>query len=45
VLAYDPDAAVAHLRRAFQQAYRLPELPSPEEMRRIAKPWLMSSRS
>lgn len=27
------------VRRAFQQAYRLPELPSPEEMRRIAEPW------
>ncbi len=27
------------VRRGFQQAYRLPELPSPEEMRRIAEPW------
>jgi DNA-3-methyladenine glycosylase II len=27
------------VRRAFQQAYRLPELPSPEEMARIAEPW------
>ncbi len=27
------------VRRAFEQAYRLPELPSPEEMRRIAEPW------
>jgi 3-methyladenine DNA glycosylase/8-oxoguanine DNA glycosylase len=27
------------VRRAFQQAYRLPELPSPEEMRPIAEPW------
>jgi 3-methyladenine DNA glycosylase/8-oxoguanine DNA glycosylase len=27
------------VRRAFQQAYALPELPSPEEMRRIAEPW------
>jgi 3-methyladenine DNA glycosylase/8-oxoguanine DNA glycosylase len=27
------------VRRAFQQAYALSELPSPEEMRRIAEPW------
>jgi DNA-3-methyladenine glycosylase II len=27
------------VRRAFEQAYRLPDLPSPEEMRRIAEPW------
>jgi 3-methyladenine DNA glycosylase/8-oxoguanine DNA glycosylase len=27
------------VRRAFQQAYGLSELPSPEEMRRIAEPW------
>ncbi len=27
------------VRRAFEQAYRLPDLPSPQEMRRIAEPW------
>lgn len=27
------------VRRAFQQAYEMAELPSPEEMRRIAEPW------
>jgi 3-methyladenine DNA glycosylase/8-oxoguanine DNA glycosylase len=27
------------VRRAFEQAYGLPDLPSPEEMRRIAEPW------
>lgn len=27
------------VRRGFQQIYRLSELPSPEEMRRIAEPW------
>jgi DNA-3-methyladenine glycosylase II len=27
------------VRRAFEQAYGLSDLPSPEEMRRIAEPW------
>ena len=27
------------VRRGFQQAYGLPDKPSPEEMRRIAEPW------
>lgn len=27
------------VRRAIEQAYGLPDLPSPEEMRRIAEPW------
>jgi 3-methyladenine DNA glycosylase/8-oxoguanine DNA glycosylase len=27
------------VRRGFQQTYGLPELPSPEEMQRIAEPW------
>ena len=27
------------VRRGFQQAYELPGLPTPEEMRRIAEPW------
>ncbi len=27
------------VRRGFQQTYGLPDLPSPDEMRRIAEPW------